>query len=252
MLSGGPGARKRSAPAHRQGRGRRPPRLSRYSVAHAQSRAADPTVAGRWSALPTPEPDSTAAGPSPSRAAAEPPWRADQGRGDRRRGAGRIRHAVQGADRLRGRRPLPARLFRRVAGRRPVRGRVHRRPAAQLPRRCRSRTARNTGRWCWPPPTRPTPTARRCPGRRARRTATAGPGRAARPERSWCWSTANWCGSSSAAGRSLLSFADDDSDANHAAAVALADLVTAGRVNSILIERINSAPVLAPQVSPRW
>ena len=41
MLSGGPGARKRSAPAHRQGRGRRPPRLSRYSVAHAQSRAAD-------------------------------------------------------------------------------------------------------------------------------------------------------------------------------------------------------------------
>ncbi|MGB9251818.1 MAG: ATP-dependent helicase, partial [Mycobacterium sp.] len=50
-------------------------------------------------------------------------------------------------------------------------------------------------------------------------------------------------------GKSLLSFADDDSDANHAAAVALADLVSAGRVNSILIERINSAPVLAPQVS---
>ena len=49
-------------------------------------------------------------------------------------------------------------------------------------------------------------------------------------------------------GRSLLSFADDDSDANHAAAVALADLVSGGRVNSILIERINSAPVLAPQV----
>ncbi|ORC03204.1 ATP-dependent helicase, partial [Mycobacterium persicum] len=37
----------------------RPPRLSRYSVAHAQARAADPTVAGRWSALPPPEPDST-------------------------------------------------------------------------------------------------------------------------------------------------------------------------------------------------
>ena len=50
-------------------------------------------------------------------------------------------------------------------------------------------------------------------------------------------------------GRSLLSFADDDADANHAAAVALADLVAAGRVNSILIERINSAPVLAPEVS---
>ena len=42
-------------------------------------------------------------------------------------------------------------------------------------------------------------------------------------------------------GKSLLSFADDDSDANRAAAVALADLVSAGRVNSILIERIDSA-----------
>ncbi|MGA9615007.1 MAG: ATP-dependent helicase, partial [Mycobacterium sp.] len=50
-------------------------------------------------------------------------------------------------------------------------------------------------------------------------------------------------------GRSLLSFTDDDSEADHAAAVALADLVTTGRVNAILIERINSAPVLAPQVS---
>ncbi|MGD1240892.1 ATP-dependent helicase [Mycobacterium seoulense] len=53
---GGVGSRRRSAPAHRS---HRPPRLSRYSVAHAQSRPADPTVAGRWSALPAPEPDST-------------------------------------------------------------------------------------------------------------------------------------------------------------------------------------------------
>ncbi|MCV7409342.1 ATP-dependent helicase [Mycobacterium florentinum] len=50
------GARKRSAPAHRT---RRPPRLSRYSVAHPHSRTTDATVAGRWSALPAPEPDST-------------------------------------------------------------------------------------------------------------------------------------------------------------------------------------------------
>jgi len=48
--------RTRSAPAHRA---QRRPRLTRYSVAHAQHRAADPTVAGRWSAVPTPEPDST-------------------------------------------------------------------------------------------------------------------------------------------------------------------------------------------------
>ncbi|WP_068186911.1 ATP-dependent helicase [Mycobacterium sp. UM_CSW] len=52
----GAGARKRSVPAHRT---RRPPRLSRYSVAYAQHRSTDPAVAGRWSALPAPEPDST-------------------------------------------------------------------------------------------------------------------------------------------------------------------------------------------------
>jgi ATP-dependent Lhr-like helicase len=55
-LLGGAGARRRSAPAHRT---RRPPRLSRYRVAHPQQRSTDPTVAGRWSALPAPEPDST-------------------------------------------------------------------------------------------------------------------------------------------------------------------------------------------------
>ncbi|BBZ27105.1 DEAD/DEAH box helicase [Mycolicibacterium madagascariense] len=42
---------------HRQRQ--RPPRLSRYSVAHAQARTTDATVAGRWSALPPPELDST-------------------------------------------------------------------------------------------------------------------------------------------------------------------------------------------------
>ncbi|MGV9799835.1 ATP-dependent helicase [Mycobacterium sp. NPDC003449] len=51
------GPRRTGTPAHRQRR--RPPRLSRYSVARPQARAADPTVSGRWSALPAPEPDST-------------------------------------------------------------------------------------------------------------------------------------------------------------------------------------------------
>ncbi|MFC7672875.1 ATP-dependent helicase [Mycolicibacterium sp. GCM10028919] len=51
------GTRRRAGGAHRQRPQR--PRLSRYSVAHAQTRTTDPTVAGRWSALPMPEPDST-------------------------------------------------------------------------------------------------------------------------------------------------------------------------------------------------
>jgi ATP-dependent Lhr-like helicase len=50
-------------------------------------------------------------------------------------------------------------------------------------------------------------------------------------------------------GRSLLSFTDGP-DTNHAAATALADLVAGGRADSILVERINSLPVLGPQVSP--
>ncbi|OBK75816.1 ATP-dependent helicase [Mycobacterium sp. 1164985.4] len=56
MGTRGPAGR-RSAPAHRQRR--RAPRLSSYSVAHAQTRNADPTVAGRWSALPVADPEST-------------------------------------------------------------------------------------------------------------------------------------------------------------------------------------------------
>jgi len=50
ILTGG-----RRAPAHRQ---RRAPKLSRYALASAP-RAVDPSVAGRWSALPAYEPDST-------------------------------------------------------------------------------------------------------------------------------------------------------------------------------------------------
>jgi len=55
MLASGPGGRK-SPPAHRH---RRAPRLTRYALSQPQSRAVDPSVAGRWSALPSPEPDST-------------------------------------------------------------------------------------------------------------------------------------------------------------------------------------------------
>ena len=47
----------RGAPAHRNRR--RPPRLNSYSVAAAQRGPSDPTVAGRWSALPAPQLDST-------------------------------------------------------------------------------------------------------------------------------------------------------------------------------------------------
>jgi ATP-dependent Lhr-like helicase len=50
------GPRRTGAPSHRQRQ--RPPRLSRYSLTSAHPRT-DPTVAGRWSALPATSTDST-------------------------------------------------------------------------------------------------------------------------------------------------------------------------------------------------
>ena len=44
-------------------------------------------------------------------------------------------------------------------------------------------------------------------------------------------------------GRSLLSFTDD-TEAHAAAAAALADLVSAGRIGSLLVEKVNGVPVL--------
>jgi ATP-dependent Lhr-like helicase len=46
-------------------------------------------------------------------------------------------------------------------------------------------------------------------------------------------------------GRSLLSFTDDG-EAHTVAAAALSDLVGAGRVQSLLVEKINGVPVLEP------
>ena len=136
-LLGGAGARKRSAPAHR---GRRPPRLSRYSVAHPQSRSTEPTVAGRWSALPRPEPDSTLRAHYQAELLLNRHGVLTRGAVSAGGCTRRIRHPLQGAEHVRGDRQVPARLFRRVAGRRPVRGRVDSRQVAQLPRRDRPRT----------------------------------------------------------------------------------------------------------------
>ena len=46
-------------------------------------------------------------------------------------------------------------------------------------------------------------------------------------------------------GRTLVSFTDD-AEAHHAAAGALAALVSAGRIQSLLVEKVNGEPVLEP------
>jgi ATP-dependent Lhr-like helicase len=248
MLSGGPGARKRSAPAHRQGRGRRPPRLSRFHVAHAQARAADPTVAGRWSALPTAEPDSTvrahhqaelllsrhgvltrgavtAEGVPGGFANLYKVLTAFEDAGRCQRGyfvesLGGAQFAVASTvDRLRS----------------YLDGVDPERPEYRAVVLAAADPANAYGAALAWPSRSPDGDGGARPGRKAGALVVLVDGKLV-----WFLERG---------GKSLLSFADDDSDANHAAAVALADLVSAGRVNSILIERINSAPVLAPQVS---
>jgi ATP-dependent helicase Lhr and Lhr-like helicase len=248
MLSGGPGTRRRSAPAHRLGRGGRPPRLSRYSLAHAQTRASDPTVAGRWSALPTPEPESTlrahhqaalllnrhgvltrgavtAEGVPGGFATLYKVLTTFEDAGRCQRGyfvesLGGAQFAMASTvDRLRGyldsvdpeRREYRAVVLAAADPANPY--------GAALP---------------WPARTPEGDGAAR-PGRKAGALVVLVDG-----ELAWFLERG---------GRSLLSFTDGP-DTNHAAATALADLVAGGRADSILVERINSLPVLGPQVSP--
>jgi ATP-dependent Lhr-like helicase len=245
MLSGGPG-RKRSAPAHRQGRGKRPPRLSRYHVAHAQVRAADPTVAGRWSALPPAEPDST------TRAHYQAELLLNR-HGVLTRGAVgaegipggfamlyKVLTAFEDAGRcqrgyfvesLGGAQFAVASTVDRL--RSYLDGVDPERPEYRAVVLAAADPANPYGA-ALPWPSRSGEDGPARPGRKAGALVVLVDG-----ELVWFLERG---------GRSMLSFADDNAEVNHAAAVAVANLVAAGQVNSILIERINSAPVLGPQL----
>ncbi|WP_343573816.1 ATP-dependent helicase [Mycobacterium sp.] len=246
LLSGTPG-RKRSAPAHRPGRAKRPPRLSRFQVANPQARAADPTVGGRWSALPAPEPDSTTRGHHQAElllsrhgvltkgaVAAEgvPGGFAmlykvltafeDSGRCQRGyfvESLGGAQFAVSSTvDRLRS----------------YLDGVDPQRPEYRAVVLAAADPANPYGA-ALPWPSRSTEDSAARPGRKAGALVVLVDGELVYfLERG---------------GKSILSFADHTAEANHAAAVALADLVAAGQVNSILIERINGASVLASEVA---
>jgi ATP-dependent helicase Lhr and Lhr-like helicase len=247
MLGGGQGSRRRSAPAHRHGRAARPPRLSRYSVTHAQSRATDPTVAGRWSALSLPEPDSTlrahhqgelllnrhgvltrgavAAEAVPGGFAMlykvlstfEEAGRCQRGYFVESLGGAQFAVAST-VDRLRG----------YLDGIDPERPEYRAVVLAAAD------------------PANPYGAALPWPSREPEEEGGARPGRKAGAlvvlvDGELVWFVER-------GGRSLLSFSDD-AEVNGAAGAALAELVTAGRVSSILVERINGLAVLGPDVS---
>ncbi|SOJ53722.1 putative ATP-dependent RNA helicase YfmL [Mycobacterium simulans] len=245
MLSGGSGGRKRSRPSLPAHRTHRPPRLSRYSVTHAAARTADPTVAGRWSALPPPEPDSTlrahyqaelllnrhgvltkgavaAEGVPGGFATLYKVLSAFEDAGRCQRGyfvesLGGAQFAVASTvDRLRG-------YLDNVDPERPEYRAVVLAAAdpanpygAALP---------------WPNSEGEDSRGAARPGRKAGALVVLVDG-----ELAWF---------SERGGRSLLTFTDD-AGANHAAAIGLADLVAARRLASILVERVDGVPVLQP------
>jgi ATP-dependent Lhr-like helicase len=234
---------RRGSPAHRQRQ--RPPRLSRYSVAHAQARSSDPTVAGRWSAMPAAEPASTVRAHFQAElllnrygvltkgavGAEEVPGgfamlykvlTAFEDAGRCQRGyfiesLGGAQFAVASTvDRLRSyldgvdpeRREYHAVVLAAADPANPY--------GAALP---------------WPSRKVADDDVAHRPGRKAGGLVAVVDG-----ELAWFLERG---------GRSLLSFTDDV-DAHIAAASALADLVTSGRVGSLLVEKINGVPVLEP------
>ena len=238
-LLGGTGTRKRSAPAHRA---RRPPRLSRYSVAHPQHRSSDPTVAGRWSALPVPEPDSTL------RAHYQAELLLNR-HGVLTRGA----VAAEGV-------PGGFAMLYKVLSTFEEAGRCQRGYFVESLGGAQFAVASTVDRLRsyldGVDPERPeyrpvvlaaadpaNPYGAALPWPTSRGDASARPGRKAGALVALVDGELAWF--LERGGRSLLTFTDDPS-AHHAAALALADLVAAKRVESILVERIDGVPALQP------
>ena len=246
LLSGTRRSGARRTPAHRHRQ--RPPRLSSYSVAHAQARSPDPTVAGRWSALPAAQPDSTvrahfqaelllnrhgvltkgavaAEGVPGGFATLYKVLTAFEDAGRCQRGyfvesLGGAQFAVASTvDRLRS----------YLDGVDPERPDYHTVVLAAA-------DPANPYGAALPWPTRRAagdgePDAAHRPGRKAGALVALVDG-----ELVWFLERG---------GRSLLSFADD-AEAHNAAAGALADLLGSGRVGSLLVEKVNGVPVLEP------
>lgn len=234
---------RRGAPAHRQRQ--RPPRLSRYSVAHAQTRTSDPVVAGRWSALPAAEPESTVRAHFQADLLLGRHGVLTKGAATSEQVAGgfamlyKVLTAFEDAGRcqrgyfvesLGGAQFAVASTVDRLRSYLDGVDPDHREYHAVV---IAAADPANPYGAALPWPTRATSdedVAHR-PGRKAGALVALVDG-----ELVWFLERG---------GRSLLSFTED-ADAHIAAAAALADLVSAGRVQSFLVEKVNGVPVLEP------
>ena len=240
-LLGGGGAH-RARPSRARTRYRRPGR-----PAACRARTGPPTVAGRWSRLPDRDLD-------PTRRAAALADALLERHGVVTRGAVAAEGVTGGFAAVY---PVLAALEERGAARRgyfveglgaaqfAVPGAVDRLRALADDRRA---TRAGSQPWCWPRPTRPTPTARRCPGP----TGSSTPATASRPGHR------HRAGRKAGAlvvlvggdlvlyvergGRTLLSFTDD-AEALAAAAKALADAVRSGALGAMSVERADGESV---------
>ena len=111
---------------------------------------------------------------------------------------------------------------------------------------------RRPGRWCSPPPTRRSPTARRCRGRRAPRRPPPRTGPAARRARSWCCSRGELALYVERGGKTLLSWTDDPAvlvPCAHALAAAVRD----GALGRMTVEKADGGAVHdSPLAAALW
>ena len=243
-----------------------PPRASASTAAAAAGpgsagrrcprRTGPPTVAGRWSRLPDREANATRRTTARAEALLErhgvltrgavmaeqvtggfsavyPVLRAFEENGRARRGyfvetLGAAQFGTPGI----GRPAAQLRLARPRARRAPSSWRRPTRPTSTAPR-CRGRSGRPAER-----PATPS-TSARAPARARRRPGT---GPAARPARWSCWSTATWCSTSSAGGKTLLSWTEDEHVLKEAA-TALSGAVSAGALGRMVVQKADGASV---------
>lgn len=253
LLAGtkGPGSRRAAAPSHRH---RRAPRLSRYSLSTSSlsaHRDSDPTVAGRWSALPTAEVDTTV----------RAHYQADQLLARH----GVLTKGAVASENFRGNIPGGFAAMYKVLTTMEDAGRCQRGYFVESLGGAQFATASTVDRLrshadsiddqqqklravalAATDPANPYGAALPWPSRGADGDTAHRPGRKAGALVVLIDGELTWF--VERGGRSLLSFTDDAETAN-AAAAALAELVTRHRVPALLVERIDGVPVLESRES---
>jgi ATP-dependent Lhr-like helicase len=217
-------------------------------VAHAQTRASDPTVAGRWSALPIPEPDSTLRAHHQAELLLSRHGVLTRGAVSAEEVPGgfatlyKVLTALEDAGRCQ-----RGYFVESLGGAQFAVSSTVDRLRSYLDGVDPERPEYRAVALAAADPANPYGAALPWPNRTSDDDAPARPGRKAGAlvvlvDGGLAWFLER-------GGRSLLSFTDDR-EAHQAAAAALAELVGSGRVSSILVERVNGAAVLDPHARP--